>query len=329
MSYVLHDSGSLSPPQEITPIFYGCFDWHSAVHNHWLLVRALRVGSEEPWAVSIRLALDESFRSEKVARELKTLEQPGWEGFERPYGLAWFLKLMAELRGSVAGASVWADILGPLEEHVVSCLSAWLPTLTYPIRTGQHDQTAFSLILICDWAREVGHEPLQALVQEFVWTHFRGDEMAPLAYEPSGYDFLSPSLAEAALLGKLSSPEDFAAWLARFLPQIPEEVSTIWLEPVPVKDPKDGKGVHLAGLNLSRAWMLQLIANALPKNHPKIPTLQKCAKAHAQAGRSPKHTTHYAGSHWLPTFNLLHSTKVSPTKVTHKSVTHLLKKNCL
>jgi len=201
--------------------------------------------------------------------------------------------------------------LGPLEEHVVSSLSAWLPTLTYPIRTGQHDQTAFSLILIWDWAREVGHEHLQALVREFAWTHFRGDEMVPLAYEPSGSDFLSPSLAEAALLGKLSSPEDFAAWLDRFLPQIPEEASTTWLEPVPVKDPKDGKGVHLAGLNLSRAWMLQLIANALPTNHLKIPTLQKCAKAHVQAGRSPKHTAHYAGSHWLPTFTLL-STKVSP-----------------
>ena len=42
ISHVLQGDADVQAPHALTPAFFGCYDWHSAVHGHWLLVRLLR-----------------------------------------------------------------------------------------------------------------------------------------------------------------------------------------------------------------------------------------------------------------------------------------------
>lgn len=46
ISHVLNSDADVAPPRKLTPAFCGCYDWHSSVHGHWLLVRLLRTFPE-------------------------------------------------------------------------------------------------------------------------------------------------------------------------------------------------------------------------------------------------------------------------------------------
>ena len=310
IAHVLQSDRDARPPRELTPVFYGCFDWHSAVHGHWLLVRLLRTFPEVSFAEAARIALGESFTSSKVAGEVEYIGTKGRETFERPYGLAWLLQLAAELREwDDAQAKNWYGTLKPLEASVVQRLQQWLPKLQYPIRYGEHAQTAFAFGLILDWAKISENGEIAKLLESRIHDFYGNDRNCPLAYEPSGQDFLSPCIAEADLIRRILPPRDYARWLKAFLPAIPTDGSADWLLPVRVSDATDGKLAHLDGLNLSRAWMLEGIASALPPDDPRIPSVLSAAKAHAEIGLAAVTGEHYEGGHWLGSFAIYLVTK--------------------
>lgn len=303
IAHVLNGEQDVKPPRELTPAFFGCFDWHSAVHGHWLLARLARTFPDAAFAPEARAALARSLTPERIAAEVGYLQGEGRATFERPYGLAWLLELGAELREwRDPDARAWAAALEPLERAVTGRLKDWLPKLSRPIRTGEHDQTAFAFGLIADWARTAPEPDLAALVKARALAYYLGDRACPLDYEPSGQDFLSPCLAEADLIRRFLPPAHYAAWLGSFLPGLPLDGSGGWLQPGVVTDPADGKLAHLDGLNLSRAWMLEGIASGLPADDPRVASLRAAASVHRASGLAAVTGEHYEGGHWLASF---------------------------
>lgn len=303
ISHVLQSEDDARPPRDLTPAFYGCFDWHSSVHGHWLLTRLLTVQPDGVYAAEIRAALAKSFTEENMAGELNYYTAEGRGSFERPYGIAWYLQLVAELEESDdPQLREWRETLRPLEDAIVGKVRAWLPKLSYPVRLGTHNQTAFAFGLMLDYAHTVGNDAFaNELAQKSLAFH-RADVNCPLAYEPSGEDFLSPCLMEADLMRRVMPQQDFVVWLGYFLPQIPIDGSSDWLAPGIVLDASDGKLVHLDGVNLSRAWALEGIASALPADDPRVAALMAAHAVHRDAGIAAVSAEHYSGSHWLASF---------------------------
>jgi len=300
---LLAGDADVAPPRAATPAFATSFDWHSAVHTHWGLARAMRVSPGAPWAARARAALEADLTAGNLAAEHAFVSAPGREGFERPYGLAWLLQLAAELRGwDDDGARRWAAALAPLEDLAATRLLAWLERLPWPVRAGEHSQSAFAAALFLDWARDADRPEARARTASQAIRLYAADRDAPVGWEPSGQDFLSPLLAEADLLRRVLPPDEFARWLAAFLPSPNAAALERWLAPVASPDPADGKFAHLDGLNLTRAWMLDGLLAALPDAHAHFTVLAAAAQRHREAGLAGARTTHWAGSHWLGSF---------------------------
>lgn len=303
ISHTLSSDADVAPPRELTPAFFGCYDWHSSVHGHWLLARLAQKFPDAPFAGPAREALARSLTAENIAQEAAYLRAEGRASFERPYGLAWLLQLCAELREwDDPVAKQMATNLEPLEEATLERLQKWLPKLSHPVRIGEHNQTAFALGLMLDYARSAGREEFARLLTEKARQFYLADKNAPLAFEPSGEDFLSPALGEADVMRRVLPPKEFAAWLKAALPQIPEQRNIDWLPVAVSPDPSDPKLAHLDGLNLSRAWMLEGILSGLPPADPRRETLAATAEAHRQAGLAAVTGEHYEGGHWLGSF---------------------------
>jgi hypothetical protein len=303
ISHVLNSDTDVAPPRKLTPAFYGCYDWHSSVHGHWLPVRLIRTFPDASFAAPARDALRKSLTAENLKQEAAYLRGAGRASFERPYGLAWLLQLCGELREwDDEQAREMSANLRPLEEAAVERLKTWLPKLSHPVRIGEHDQTAFGLGLMLDYARVTGNEAFAKLATDSARKFFLADKNCPLAYEPSGEDFLSPSLGEADVMRRVLSPAEFATWLTAFMPQIPTTRNADWLPVTVSPDRSDPKLAHLDGLNLSRAWMLEGIMSALPADDTRRPTLAAAAEAHRRAGLAAVTGEHYEGGHWLGSF---------------------------
>ena len=303
IGHVMQSDADLKPPRELTPAFFGCYDWHSSVHGHWLLARLARLFPGAPFAPRARAALARSFDAEKLTVEVRYVGGPGRTSFERPYGLAWLLQLAAELREwPDPQAQQWATALRPLETAAAVRLKEWLPKLSRPIRIGEHDQTAFAFGLVLDWARTAGDTQMIDLIVSKTGAFYRDDRACPLSYEPNGQDFLSACIAEADLMRRVIAPPAYADWLRGFLPQIPADGSAGWLVPAVVTDPTDPKLAHLDGLNLSRAWMLDGMLGGLPAADPRRAALQAAANRHREAGLKAVTGEHYEGGHWLGSF---------------------------
>jgi DUF2891 family protein len=303
ISHVLNSDADVAPPRKLTPGFYGCYDWHSSVHGHWLLVRLIRTFPDASFAAPARDALRKSLTAENLKQEAAYLRGAGRASFERPYGLAWLLQLCAELRewDDPQARQISAN-LRPLEDAAVDRLKTWLPKLSHPVRIGEHDQTAFGLGLMLDYARLTGNEAFAKLVTDSARKFFLADKNCPLSYEPSGEDFLSPCLGDADVMRRVLSPAEFATWLREFMPQIPTRREGDWLPVAVSPDRSDPKLAHLDGLNLSRAWMLEGIISALPADDPRHPALSAAAEAHRRAGLAAVTGEHYEGGHWLGSF---------------------------
>jgi len=294
-AHVMSSDADARPPRELTPMFYGCFDWHSAVHSHWALVRLAARFADAEWADDVRAALAISFTAERARGELAYLAAPGRRRFELPYGMAWLLQLEAELAAAGPAFAAWRQVLEPLASRAASQLVDWATSLPIPIRSGEHSQSAFAIGLALDAAAITGRGDVADRLRARALALYRADTAAPIAYEPSAYDFLSPSLAEAELMSRVLKAGEFAVWFDGFLPRLP-------IRPATVPDRSDGKLVHLDGLNLSRAWMLRRIARAL--DNDRSYDLSRHADLHLAAGMLGVATEHYEGAHWLGTFAL-------------------------
>ena len=303
IAQVMQSDADAKPPRQLTPAFYGCYDWHSSVHGHWLLVRLAKLHPHTEFAASARAALAKTLTPANVASEVEYLRGPGRASFERPYGLAWVLELTTELETwDEPQAHEWRAALAPLEREAAQRFADWLPKLHYPIRVGEHSQTAFAFGLVSDWAAVTGAASTAALLRERAMAYYARDRNCPLAYEPSGEDFLSPCLGEADFMRRILPPRDYSPWLAKFLPDIPTSGRADWLAPGVVTDRSDPKLAHIDGLNLSRAWMLEGIASGLPPGDRRRASLLAAARAHAQASLPAVTGEHYEGGHWLGTF---------------------------
>ena len=310
IGHVMNSDDDIAPPREMTPAFYGCFDWHSAVHGHWLLTRILKTDPESPLSDEIRAALAQSFTEENMAAELAYYSAEDRAGFERPYGIAWYLQLVAELEESDdLEMAQWRETLRPLETKINDRIMAWLPKLAYPNRIGTHNQTAFAFGLMLDYARTTGNTVMESAVTAKSLEFHRKDKNCPISYEPSGEDFLSPCLMEADLMRRVMPRAEFTVWLGSFLPDIPLDGADDWLKPGIVLDATDGKLVHLDGVNLSRAWALEGIASALPEDDPRRSALLASAEKHKETAIAAVSADNYSGSHWLASFATYLTTK--------------------
>jgi hypothetical protein len=301
--HVMNNSRDVQSPKELHPAFYGCYDWHSSVHGHWMLVRLLRMFPNLPETSQIRKALDANMTAENIAVETAYLRQPNRQSFERTYGWAWLLKLAEELHLSRDGdAKKWSRNLQPLTDALIERYLNFLPKQNYPIRTGVHPNTAFGLAFAWDYAKTTGNQRLQTLIDERSRSYFANDKNYPAEWEPGGEDFFPASLMEVDLMRRVLRPAAFRRWFHGFLPQIARGGPRNLLRPAVVTDRSDPKLVHLDGLNLSRAWCMRSIASALPQNDPARRVLARSAQVHARDALAHVASGDYAGEHWLASF---------------------------
>jgi len=301
--HVINNASEVSSPKVLHPAFYGCYDWHSSVHGHWMLVRLLKMFPNLPESAQIRAALGANLTAENIRAEVAYMKQANRQSFERTYGWAWALKLADELNSwNDADGKKWSENLQPLGQALTAAYLNFLPKQTYPIRTGVHPNTAFGLAFALDYAKAAGERQLEALLNERSRTYFAQDTDYPGGWEPGGEDFFSAALMEADLMRRVLKPAEFATWFHRFLPDVAKGGPTALLQPAIVTDRSDPKLVHLDGLNLSRAWCMRSIAAALPANDPARKVLSTAAGKHAAAALAHVASGDYAGEHWLASF---------------------------
>ena len=287
----------LGEPHMLHPAFYGCFDWHSAVHGHWSLVRLLKFFPHMEKDELIREKLMENLSVENILAELLYFRGEHSVSYERTYGWAWLLKLSEELHS-------WDDPLArkleqnlqPLTDLIVQRFIEFLPKLVYPIRVGEHSNTAFGLCFAWDYATCMEDHSFTSLIQQRARDFYSDDAACPMDWEPSGYDFLSPCMEEIDLMRRVLGAEEFRTWMAGFAPQLLQKDFS--LEVGRVSDRSDGKLVHLDGLNFSRAWVLYGLAH----QYPEYSHLLHIADAHVNSSLPNLVGDSYEGGHWLGSF---------------------------
>ena len=304
--HVAADDSDVRPARILHPSFHGSFDWHSCVHMHWLLVRLRRRFPSMPQREAIETLLDRSFAIDAIAAECDYLARPHARSFERTYGWTWLLKLADELALSDdESARRWSAQVAPLARAFVERYVDYLPRAQYPIRYGIHPNSAFGLVFALDYARHAGERELADIASSKALSWFGSDRDVPAQWEPSGADFLSPALIEAELMRRVVGSDPFASWLTAFLPGLARREPASLLTPVEVSDRSDPQIVHLDGLNLSRAWCLRGISEALPADDPRVQIASEAASKHLSAGLAGLESGDYVGSHWLASFAAL------------------------
>ncbi len=302
-AYVMDGDETVKPPKDLIPAFYGCFDWHSAVHGHWALVRVLKKFPRMSEVASIRATLSAHLSLDNLQKELGFFQAERNAGFERPYGWGWFLRLVAEVWDSrIPEAQKWKENLKPLAEHLSKQSISYFNRLSFPVREGTHQNTAFAMLHMLDYARKVGDPDLAQTIEKRARDFFLADRNCPIDYEPSGEDFISPCLIEADLMRRLLPGEEFLDWLDRFLPPPSRERFESWLMPAKVRDLEDGKLVHLVGLSLQRAWSLIGVASGLPDGDARKEVFEKIAGLHRDDAFGLMSRSGYEGQHWLASF---------------------------
>lgn len=294
------DSDHVLTPRQIHPAFFGCFDWHSCVHGHWMLVRILKLFPNLPEATAIREAINKTITVANIAREVTYFNAPMAQGWERTYGWAWLLKLDQELSGwDDADGKQWHQALQPLTQKVIALWTAYMPKQTYPNRTGVHPNTAFGLVFALDYARALHNKSFEDAIVSHARRLYIKDRNAPTTWEPDGSDFLSPSLEEADLVRRILPQREFATWFTNYISA--EGLKHLTALPV-VSDRTDYQIVHLDGLCFSRSWCMKGIANALPKTDKRRSLLLRSAIRHLGAALPHIAGGNYGGEHWLGSF---------------------------
>ncbi len=298
LGQVLNDANELKEPQVLHPAFYGCFDWHSSVHGHWMLVRLLKQFPNMPEAEEIRKKLRQNLTGNNIEKEVDYFKNAN-KSWERMYGWAWLLKLAEELHfWNDTDGKEWAKNLSPLTRAIVERYMEFLPKQSYPVRTGVHPNTAFGLSFAWDYAKATGNFTFQTIIEKRAKDYYLLDENCPADWEPSGEDFLSACLEEANLMQRVLPEEIFNQWFKRFLPK--KKIAQ-FSYPADVSDRSDPKIVHLDGLNLSRAWCLYGISPKLKSKKIRRKMLA-AAQKHLEVTIPNIASEHYEGTHWLASF---------------------------
>lgn len=304
-SHVYESDSQVRPPRQDTPAFYGCYDWHSAVHGHWAMLRILRRFPDLPEAAAIRVRLNAHLSKENLAAELAFFQQERNATFERPYGWGWFLRLQAELEVAAKedkDAARWAAATRPMARFLSVLLQDYLKRLSVSVRAGTHNNTAFALVHAIDYANAVDDRDLLQAVRQAAMRFYAKDKNCPTAYEPSGEDFISPCLAEADLMGRVLSASAFRIWLKTFLPAISSTEFAPLAQPVEVRDRHDPRIGHLIGLALQRAWCYAGLARRMPSGSREQIQFEALATKHRRAGLRQMFDSGYGGHHWLASF---------------------------
>jgi hypothetical protein len=290
-------------PAEQHPIFYGCFDWHSAVHSHWCLIRQLRLFEDHPAESEIVQSIESRFTPENVSQEVAYFDDH--EAFEKPYGWAWLLQLASELHlWDDERADEWASILQPLETRIRELVTAEFLPQNRPFRVATHHNSAFALHCLFDYARTTDEQELGSAVIDTARRFYMDDRNYPVEYEPLGWDFISPALTEADLMRRVLDPAEFRTWTSAFFPDVTTAPYDSLLRPAHVNtSSEDGVALHLVGLNVSKAWSLAGLVSALD-DHPFVDTFENSARSHAERGLAQAFTEDYAGTHWLTSYVL-------------------------
>jgi hypothetical protein len=298
IAHTMQSADDVASPQKLHPAFYGCFDWHSSVHGHWMLVKILQNFPELPDRELIITAIDQHITKEHIDAEISYFQKQGRASFERPYGWAWLLKLTAELANSdTEYESRWFANLQPLAKVIESLYYDYLPGLYYPIRKGGYHNTAFGIAFALDYARAINNTEFENFLKERARSYFMNDNKIPASWEPDGDDFLSPSLVEADLMRRVLSREEFVRWFKDYMPEIPYSLTD------PVGSDRNGHiEAHLVGLNLSRAWCMFELAKALPDDSQYHRDLWQAGYRHAAESLPYVISNNYLGTHWLSTF---------------------------
>ena len=295
------EKDAILTPKELHPSFYGCFDWHSSVHGHWMLLRLLRTVPYLENKDKIISILDESFSPVKIKEEASyfTKYQVA-QNFERTYGWAWILKLDEELaRWNHPKAKIWHQNLKPLTDEILRLWKAYLPKQTYPNRTGVHPNTAFALSFAIDWARQVGDTSFEKELSEKAKIFYLNNTKTPAYLEPDGSDFFSPSLEIAELMSRILPQKDFEKWLNQFY----EKRSLENIEQIPIiSDVNDYQTVHLVGLSFSKAWAMKNIINTLPEKNAIRKRFEISREKFIENSLPIIFQGNYGGDHWLASF---------------------------
>ena len=294
----------IKPHYEVTPSFYGCWDWHSAVHGHWTMIKILKLFPNISVKDDIRLKLRKNLSKERLEAEYRFFNDNDFaKTFERTYGWAWLMKLYSELATwDDPEGQIWAENMLPLVNLLSQKTIDYLQVLTSPLRPGTHVNTAFSFSLMHDYAMETNDKDLLNSIKKFSNKYFSGDKDCPTRYEPSGTDFLSPCLAEAESMSKTMEKDRFSIWLRTFLPPLTDDKFSPLLSPPLVLDPKDPGIGHLIGLMFHRAWTMNQLASVLPSSDERGDVFTRLAAIHARAGYDIMFDSGYGGEHWLATF---------------------------
>ena len=297
LSQTIGSKADLQTPKTLHPIFYGCFDWHSAAHGYWSMVTLLKLHSNLDKTEEAMAILERNITKENVAIELEYFNGALNKSYERTYGWAWLLKLQEALKTwDHPKAREWETNLQPLADLIVERYIEFLPKLVYPIRVGEHTNTAFGLTFAYDYANVTGNKQLKKLIEQRAKDFYLKDENCPITWEPSGYDFLSPCLEELDIMRRVLPKEEFKTWLNGFMPQLKSK--NYYIEVGEVSDRTDGKLVHLDGLNFSRAWVFY----GLARQYPEYEHLKNIANEHVAYSYPNLVGDSYEGGHWLGSF---------------------------
>lgn len=303
-SQVLTEDADLNSPKNMHPVFYGCFDWHSAVHGHWSLVRLLKDFNSLKDADSIKKMLVKRFSKENIQKEIDYFNQKQNYSYERTYGWAWLLKLSAELHTwNDPDARIMEENLRPLTNLIAKRFTEYLPKLKYPIRVGTHTNTAFALSFAYDYAKTYQDKALLSMIEKRAKDYYLGDKNCPIEWEPSGNDFLSPCLEEVDVMRKVLDKESFMKWINNFLPSLSKPDFDLAVGEV--TDRTDGHLVHLDGLNFSRAWVMY----GLAQQYKEFKHLNFLANKHIAYSLPNLVGDSYEGGHWLASFAINALTK--------------------
>ncbi len=300
---VLNKPSDLMSTREKHPVFFGCFDYHSSVHGHWMLLKIAKLFPNTSLSEKIYKRLDSHFTKENLRKEADYFKSPYTKSFERPYGWGWLLRLILEIKEPPQNnyTKKWEKYFSPLEKVIVNRFTYYLKNLKYPIRSSEHSNTAFGLTQAYDYATFVNNLTLKNLIEKKAKEFFLNDKNYPIEYEPDGEAFLSPALTEADLMARVLKKDEFERWFRNFIPFDKLQKCINFNSPVKVSNKSDAKLIHIDGLNISRAWAFKDIIQKL-KNGREKDFILKCYKKHREYGLRNVMSGNYGGEHWLASF---------------------------